>query len=101
MSKKIIIPIPKPYDHTKEKEIEACGLESKSFGKRNENLFKDFKSDPDLNIVSMMAECIENTFSKREMAFLMAAGQVRMMFGTAKQEMTMENLVKQKVNKKK
>lgn len=99
MSSKILIPIPKKYDHSIEAEVQACGLDAKSFSERNKNLFKDFKADPDKNIVSLMAERIEQTFSKREMAFLMAAGQVRAFFATEKDNMIKENMKKDVVTK--
>lgn len=71
--KKIDIPEPKNYNFTELKsDLSACGLEHLSFYKRNEGLFKDLVIEKDQNIIAVLCNKMEHTFSKRELAFLLS-----------------------------
>jgi hypothetical protein len=72
--KKIDIPEPKDYDFSNtDNDIKSCGLEHKTFGERNKNLFNDFVVDASKqNVVALLCDRMERSFSKRELAFLLA-----------------------------
>jgi hypothetical protein len=72
--KKIDIPEPKDYDFSNtDNDIKSCGLEHKTFGERNKSLFNDFIVDASKqNVVALLCDRMERSFSKRELAFLLA-----------------------------
>jgi len=75
LQKKIVdIPEPKAYDFSDtENDINSCGLEHKTFGERNKNLFNDFVVDASKqNVVALLCDRMEKTFNKRELAFLLS-----------------------------
>jgi hypothetical protein len=72
--KKIDIPEPKEYDYSELKnDILACGLDYKSFDKRNKDLFTNLVVDSKIqNPVAVVCNKIESSFSKRELAYLLS-----------------------------
>lgn len=54
-------------------DFDACGLEMKPFQQKFESVFETFNVDPSTeNPMAVLTEIIENGFSKREIAFLVA-----------------------------
>jgi hypothetical protein len=75
LQKKVVdIPEPKAYDFSDiENDINSCGLEHVTFGERNKNLFNNFVVDANKqNVVALLCDRMEKTFSKRELAFLLS-----------------------------
>jgi hypothetical protein len=68
------IPDPGPYDMKNPDDIESCGLEKESFLKRNKALFdkQDLTQMEGNNPVAFLSHRIEQCFSTREIAFLLA-----------------------------
>ena len=71
--KKGDIPEPKPYDFKNTKsDIDACGLDEKSFEKRNMEIFTDLDLDRNENVVAVIANKMEMGLSKREVCYLLS-----------------------------
>ena len=71
---RVIVPDPGPYDMKNPDDVLSCGLEKESFMQRNSTLFKeeDLAKMETNNPVAFLAHRMEQCFSKREIAFLLA-----------------------------
>ena len=76
------------YDHSKiGNDIEACSIDLNAFKASNVVMdrFMD-KMNPDLNLVSQLAECVEETFTKEHLAFMVAKLSLVMMMAQSKSD---------------
>ena len=74
------------YDHSKiGSDIEACDIDLNSFKAANAVMDKFMNTmDSDQNLVSQLAECVEETFTKEQLAFMVSKlSLVMMMSGAA------------------
>lgn len=66
------------FNHNEESDTSACGIgeDLSNFEKRNNNFFDElqgiFSGKFEGNPVSIVAECVEQNFSSREVSFLLA-----------------------------
>tara|TARA_B110000902_G_C14235555_1_gene560466 strand:+ start:280 stop:558 length:279 start_codon:yes stop_codon:yes gene_type:complete len=76
------------YDHSNIKsDIESCSIDLDAFKASNIVMDKFMeKMDPDLNLVSQLAECVEETFTKEHLAFMVAKLSLVMMMAQSKSD---------------
>ena len=68
------------YNHKSENDIEACSIDMKTFRASNAVMDKFMDTmDPDQNLVSQLAECVEETFTKEHLAFMVSKLSLVMM----------------------
>jgi hypothetical protein len=68
------------YNHKSENDIEACNIDMKTFRASNAVMDKFMDTmDPDQNLVSQLAECVEETFTKEHLAFMVSKLSLVMM----------------------
>tara|TARA_R110000764_G_scaffold145886_3_gene233640 strand:+ start:170 stop:448 length:279 start_codon:yes stop_codon:yes gene_type:complete len=76
------------YDHSKiGNDIEACSIDLNAFKASNVVMdrFMD-EMNPDLNLVSQLAECVEETFTKEHLAFMVSKLSLVMMMAQSKSD---------------
>ncbi len=76
------------YDHSKiGNDIEACSIDLNAFKASNVVMdrFMD-KMNPDLNLVSQLTECVEETFTKEHLAFMVSKLSLVMMMAQSKSD---------------
>ena len=76
------------YDHKLASDMEACGVNIELFEKNNDKMntiIDTIGNDKSKNMVSQLAEGIEDIFSKRELAFMVSKMTLVMIIQQAKQ----------------
>lgn len=75
------------YDHNEKSDIKACSIDMVDFSKLNGEMDKFMQEmDPAKNLVSQLAECVEEKFTKRQMAFMVSKVTLVMMMSQAEAE---------------
>lgn len=82
------IPTPGPYDLSNlDNDLESCGLDSKSFEARYKVLFSNLGVDPTKeNAAGTITKRFEESFSSRELSFLLAKDLLRAFYEQQKKE---------------
>ena len=72
------------YDHQAESDMKACGIDSASFQEANSKMNGFIEGlSKDNNMVSELAEGIEDAFTKRQLAFMVSKMTLVMMLQEA------------------
>ena len=76
--KKTVVPEAGDYDHKNENDLLSCGLkDADSFKSRFESCLTSIEIKDGLNPLSVIVERMEDSLSKRELAFLLSKDIIR------------------------